>query len=683
MSKDKAIPTTADVGPEHVSGSRFQRRRYGIYEIAYDDVTPTPRTLGVLPLLDEFREVRKRAPYVRALLTDIMNLAPAAFVVYMMTAMWRGVASAINLYFLSYLFHLLEDSFISGTLIPEAYRFIAVSWVACALISVAVDRIYARSGEVLCTRLRAHFIPQLIRDLYTIFPIITRFESEYPGGSFLHQLSRLMRITLTLISQIVVLLHAISYKRSPEREVLMVFCVANPLVRWLAPSNGIGSLAYIYWTDNQHFKKMKALFGLTFSHQYRADLILDGLASSIESEYNKSAEQLGHVLDSEPYPWSSGLMRSWCWDLFVNITLDLPLAVYALTLPARLSPSSITSMALLQQATSSLSLSVGEYGEDTSSLRSICSQAKWLYDAINHKSSMPEGTEPFPSLNEKSSEEGIKISFKGVTLRYPGSSHDAIQNVTFDIAPGQLVLVVGANGSGKSSMLKLLARLFDPTTGEILVDDRPLISYDIDQLRATMSFLSQSPVVYPVSVKENICVGLPVTLKISDEEVERAAQMGGCSAWISRLGDRYDTQLQPSFDVNGWAEGVYGVVSEKLKEELARHNVQRTSISGGEKQRLAASRTFMRLNNRDTKLVVVDEATSSLDPVAERDILSEFRKLRTGKTIIFVTHRFHHLAKDADQILCMKEGSVIEHGTHSELLLADGEYAKLYNAQSP
>jgi ABC-type sugar transport system ATPase subunit len=177
--------------------------------------------------------------------------------------------------------------------------------------------------------------------------------------------------------------------------------------------------------------------------------------------------------------------------------------------------------------------------------------------------------------------------------------------MTFDIAPGQLVLIVGGNGNGKSSTLKLLARLFDPTSGEILIDDQPLISYDIDQLRAAMSFLSQSPVVYPASVKENICLSLPPTLKISDEQVERAAQMGGCSKWISKLSNRYETQLQPSFNIDGWAEGVFGAVSEGLKDELARHKVRRTSISGerkigamfrnvltsllgGEKQRLAA-----------------------------------------------------------------------------------------------
>lgn len=170
-----------------------------------------------------------------------------------------------------------------------------------------------------------------------------------------------------------------------------------------------------------------------------------------------------------------------------------------------------------------------------------------------------------------------------VSLLYPGGDHQALHNVSFDILPGELVLVVGTNGSGKSTMLKLLARLFDPTAGEILIDDVPLVRYDAVQLRAAMAFQSQSPVVYPVSVRENIAFSLPPTLKrdVTQAHVEEAARMGGCSEWIARLGDGYDTQLRPSFDVNnGWAQGIYGYPSEALKEELARHNGPRVSISG-------------------------------------------------------------------------------------------------------
>ncbi|KAI9568052.1 P-loop containing nucleoside triphosphate hydrolase protein [Boletus coccyginus] len=662
------------------SRGRFRCRRYGVYDLTYEDSTSPPFTLRIYSLWDGFLAICEEIPYVVRQLIDTIKLAPAEFVVYMVTTIWRGIYSAINLYWLSVLCDRLGDGFI-GRASPQWYWPLAVSWVSCALVNVAAERTL-QSLEILTKRFRANFIPRLIRaslrvdllsiqDLYSIFPVNSRgpFGCEFPGGPFLMQLSLLVQCALGLASQVLVLLHAISRKRSPEREVLMCFCIARGLVWWLAPSNGIGCSAYIYWPNNSHFQRMKTLLGLTFSTQYRADLVLDGITSTIEDEYQKSAEKLGDVEVLDPTPWRTELMRDWFWDFLMEITLDLSVAVYVLILPTKLSPSSIASYG---------------YATDMPSFLHICSLAKQLYDTINHQSTMPQGTEPFPRSIDGSYDAGMKISFRHVSLRYPGSDHHALCNVSFEVLPGELVLVVGTNGSGKSSMLKLLARLFDPTVGEIFIDDLPLIRYDMDQLRDAMAFQSQSPVVYPVTMRENIAFGLPPTFNVEPEHVEEAAKMGDCSEWISRLSDGYDTHLQPSFDIHdGWTDGIYGYPSEALKEELARHRGRRVSISDGEKQRLATARTFMRINNRTTRLVVVDEATSSLDPVAERHILTELRNARAGKTIVLVTHRFHHLAQEADRILCMKDGCVVESGTHAQLVRANsGAYATLYHAQA-
>ncbi|KAF8447161.1 P-loop containing nucleoside triphosphate hydrolase protein [Boletus edulis BED1] len=655
-----------NVPPGKASRGRFRYRRYGVYDLTYEDAASSSFTSRIYPLLDDLWAICKEIPYVRRQLVDSIKLAPAELMAYMVTTIWDGIYPAINLYWLAVLFDRLESGFRHGALSPDAYWSLALSWIFCAMVDVAAGRTRERSLEVLISRFRVHFIPQLIRDLFTVFPVEGRFESEFPGGAFLTQLGHLMQFTLGLISQVFVLLHAISLKQSPEREVLLCFCVARGFVRWLVPLNGIGCSAYIYWSNNCHFLKMKALFGLAFLTGYRADLVLDGIASSIETEYNKSAEQLGDVEVLGPTPWRTGLLREWYWDLLMEITLEHPVVIYALILSTHLSPSSIASMALLQQATRSISLNIGQYtSPDTPSLLGVCSQARRLYDAVNYQSTMPQGTEPFPRPIDKQ-----------VSLQYPGSDHHALCDVSFDILPGELVLVVGTNGSGKSSMLKLLARLFDPIAGEILIDDLPL-------LRAAMAFQSQSAVVYPVSVRENIALGLPPAFSIeqasssetSFAHVEAAARAGGCSAWISRLSGGYDTQLQPSFDIHhGWLDGMYGYPSDALKEELARHKGHPVSISG-------AARTFMRINHCTPRLVVVDEATSRIDPVAERNILSAFRNARAGKTIVVVTHRFHQLAHEADRILCMKDGSVVENGTHAELVHANGPYAALYHAQ--
>lgn len=184
-----------------------------------------------------------------------------------------------------------------------------------------------------------------------------RFESEFPGGHFLSELSQLVQCNLEFISQMLILLHAISRKRSPEREVLLCLYVVRGLVRCLIPSNGIGcsgvsrydsytslvqifGTAYIYWSNDCHFQRMKDLFGLAFSTQYRADLVTDGIASSIETgisdslflvfvvfipptEYQKSAERLGDVEVLEPTPWRTELQIAWYWYVLTAITSDL------------------------------------------------------------------------------------------------------------------------------------------------------------------------------------------------------------------------------------------------------------------------------------------------------------------------------------------------------------------------
>lgn len=666
---------------------------HGIYTVAYESPPPVTWTSDIRAWIERYLVSFTNLSYARRLLEEIYLLAPGLLIGYICAMLWLSISDALLLFCLGSIFNFVEGHS-SGNVSHDSLNIAIYGGIFCAIIEPACSRCLAYVNDIINSRLKAHFLPQLIeasmrvdvssmQDCYTIFPVKGHFPSDVPGSSFLQGLFHIARTTISLLSQVAVLMNAVLHKPSPEREVLFLFCIAHPLVRWLAPSNVTGTQGYIFYTLNVPFKQMKSLYDLAFSSQYREELILNGASNSIHSEYQKSTEQLGDEIVTEPFPWTSGLFRRWYWDFLINLTLDLPLAVYALVLPCRLSPSSVMSIALLQQATNRLSLSIGEYGMNSTSIESLCLQAKWLYDAINYKSKMSNGPMSYPDPSRGSSSNGMKISFRQVSLRYEKCSHNALDNVTLEIAPGQLVLVVGVNGSGKSSLLKLIARLSNPTKGDILIDDNSLSTYDSDDVRASIAFLPQLPLLFPMSVKENICLGLPSRVHATDEEIQQAAKMGCCTNWVSKLQNGYDTQVKPTHDIgDGWADGTYGAISERLREELARHNKQQTiTISGGEKQRLAAARTFMRINHTDIRLVVVDEATSSLDAITELDILSEFHHVRQGKTMILVTHRFHHLVKEADQIICMKDGSVVERGTHNQLIKDDGEYAKLYDAQ--
>ncbi|OAX38172.1 P-loop containing nucleoside triphosphate hydrolase protein [Rhizopogon vinicolor AM-OR11-026] len=694
MPDEKKLPScNMDVVPPSDPPLRIMKQ--GVYVVAYENLSPPCWTSNIRAWTEQYFVSLTYLSYARRLLREIFLLAPGVLIGYICATLWLSISDALILFCLGSIFNFVENGS-TGLASQESLNIAIKGGFFCAIFGPACNRFLGYANDIINSRLKAHFLPQLVeasvrvdmystQDCYTIFPGTGRghFPSDIPGASFLQDLYHILRTTVALWSQVAVLMYAVLRKPSPEREVLFLFCISHPLVRWLAPSNVTATQGYIFYTLNVPFKRMRSLYNLAFSSQYREELVLNGAVNDIPSEYQKVAEQLGNEIVTEPVPWASGLCRRWYWDFLVNLTLDLPLVIYALVLPYRLSPSSVLSIALLQQATNKISRSIGEYGMNSTPIKSVCLKAKWLYDAISCESKIPDGSNPYPDPSQGSSD-GMTISFRQVSLRYNKCNNNALENVSVDIAAGQLVLVVGTNGSGKSSLLKLIARLCDPTEGEIRIDGNPLSTYNSDNVRASMAFLPQLPLLFPMSVKENICLGLMPLVQPTNKQIQEAAKMGGCTRWISRLQNGYDTQLKPTYDIgNGLNEGTYGVISARLRKELARHEKQTVTISGGEKQRLVAARTFMRINHADIKLIVIDEGMSALDVVTERDILSEFHRLRPGKTMILVTHRFHHLVKEADQIICMKEGSVVELGKHSHLMENNGEYAKLYNAQVP
>ncbi|KAJ7599046.1 ABC transporter, partial [Mycena floridula] len=245
------------------------------------------------------------------------------------------------------------------------------------------------------------------------------------------------------------------------------------------------------------------------------------------------------------------------------------------------------------------------------------------------------------------------------------------------------------NGSGKTSLLNLLPKIVSPTCGKVLIDNKPLDDYNLGSLRRSMAILSQTEEFYPVSIRDNLLLTLAQPDAKDDpklsEKLDIAAHMGGASDLIQRLGWNRVLNRVPyfatSFDSQANPVGRLALQELRLGDPISLP----VPISAGEKQRLLATRMFMRLNNsrHPISLLVMDEATSSLDPHAERHLLTRFLEIREGKTMIFVTHRFQHLAMHADTILVMGQGKVVQRGKHDELMAdATGEYAKLYTAQA-
>lgn len=243
-----------------------------------------------------------------------------------------------------------------------------------------------------------------------------------------------------------------------------------------------------------------------------------------------------------------------------------------------------------------------------------------------------------------------RIDFRQVTFCYPGSQRQALRNFDLSIPAGKIVAIVGVNGAGKSTFLKLLCRFYDPNEGRIEIDGVDIRNFSPPELRRLVSVLFQNPLPYHASAKDNIAFG---DLMSNPEAavVEKAARAAGAHELINRLPQGYETILGKWF-VNG------------------------AELSGGEWQRVALARAYM----RQAPIILLDEPTSSMDSWSEIDWFDRFQQLAEGRTAIVITHRFT-IAMRADIIHVLDQGQIVESGAHHDLLSQGGMYAHSWRAQ--
>jgi len=236
------------------------------------------------------------------------------------------------------------------------------------------------------------------------------------------------------------------------------------------------------------------------------------------------------------------------------------------------------------------------------------------------------------------------VRLEEVTFGYePG--RPVLRRVSVEALPGQTVAVVGATGAGKSTLVSLVARFFDPWEGRVTLDGHDLRDVRVKSLRARVGLVPQEPFLFPFTLAENIAYGRPGATRA---EVEAAARAANAHAFVERLPRGYDTVL-----------GERGV-----------------TLSGGERQRLSIARALL----KDAPVLILDEPTSALDAETEGLLLEALRRLMAGRTTLLIAHRLSTI-RHADQIVVLDEGRVAERGTHAELLARGGLYAHLHNTQ--
>jgi ABC-type multidrug transport system fused ATPase/permease subunit len=233
-----------------------------------------------------------------------------------------------------------------------------------------------------------------------------------------------------------------------------------------------------------------------------------------------------------------------------------------------------------------------------------------------------------------------EVRFENVSFAY-GPERYALRNVSFTAKPGETVALVGSSGAGKSTVVSLLGRLYEPSNGRVLIDGIDVRRFRLKSLREQVALVLQDSVLFSGSIADNILYG---RLDATDHEVVLAARAAHCEEFIADLRRGFDTPL-----------GDAG-----------------TGLSGGQRQRISIARAFL----KDAPVLILDEPTAALDTLSEKAVLSALRRLRKGRTTFVIAHRLSSV-RDADRILVMDAGRVVAEGTHQQLLESSGLYREL------
>lgn len=244
------------------------------------------------------------------------------------------------------------------------------------------------------------------------------------------------------------------------------------------------------------------------------------------------------------------------------------------------------------------------------------------------------------------------IEFQNVSFAYPGTTRKVLDNISLRLESGQTTVLVGLNGAGKTTLIKLLTRLYDPTEGVILLDGKDIRCYEPRELYDLFGIIFQDFGKYAASVSENISFG-DVHKEVDESHVKQAAKDSSAAAFIERLPKGYETPLMRYFEIDGIEPSI------------------------GQWQKLSVARAFYKASD----ILILDEPTASLDPLAEQEIFNQFAKLGEDKITVFVSHRLSS-ATTAQQILVLNYGQIVERGTHAELMQLHEKYYELFSTQA-
>ncbi|KAG1777301.1 P-loop containing nucleoside triphosphate hydrolase protein [Suillus placidus] len=681
--------------------SRYKHTRIGVWDLYEERLTEYWPYIPGSSIRETCGQIMESMPHIVQMLRDVLSirrswlLLSAFFVVEVLSSL----IPAISLWYFGQLLRLVETAMETHTVNTTILIYVAVAHLTCKVTTRLLH--YARSNVAVLMNISIkqfyaervlHEAARLDLPTYEDLDIQRQFASvlSSSGRSIAwNAIDASINFATTVISVVFQLSVLFTVLREQQDGfLLMIIGSSQPIFEWYSTRKAIFRPSV--WganTTNKDYIRMKGLKGLCDYLSHRKELVAGNLGQYITKQYHDSAQSIGDDAGSFLELHSLHVMKKrWSFvSILYEIMRELPQIILILRVIQKpmTVPLALASLFLIEHTSRSLIFdNFSPY--DHHSLAAHLADVRVLYEIKNVENKVIDGREPFPE-NKQSLRSGISVEFRNVSFRYPGAEKYALRDVSFKIGAGQLCVIVGTNGSGKSTILKLVSRIYDPIEGTILIDNRDIKTLKLADLRDAMSILFQDYTHFPLSIHENIALGNP---KLADDfdKVREAARLASAEEFIDDLPGRFNTYITSSEEDHA-KEPIFcgGRPIDYSTHSTEGSHVTISGLSGGQMQRLAVSRTFMRsfVSGSDSSvgMMLFDEPSASLDPRAEHDLFDTLRRWRGEKTLIFSTHRFGNLTRHADLILYIDE-SIQEEGTHDELLKKGGSYATNWNLQA-
>ncbi|KAH9054295.1 HlyB/MsbA family ABC transporter [Lactarius vividus] len=661
----------------------FNHVKLGVWDL-YIMRTRLSRYLPTSWKLEEYVRIWKDVPYLVRTLRDMDTVARPQLLLYLGITLAQSLTPAVGLWFSGQTLRVVQSAIDNRAIDPRLLFWVAGGRALCTAAELALG--YASEKVITAFDARAqqfyagnifHSMARLDVPTWDDPAVSSQIRQSTPDTESI-ALSAIMTIVetgsafLRMFSEGAVLLRVL--QDQGDGSLLVLTSLASEAVSFFTYRSGFILSLGNTWaaiTRNNDYVKMEGLDQVVRDTKHRKELVAGDLEEFLTAEYRILANRLGGRANDF---WSTyfSYVRTPTLDpislLWIPLK-ELPRIVFtlqAIKKPTSM-PVSLASLQLLQQSSSTFMMRINDIFRKTGSISDRLASLRKLYEAENIPNKIVDGTISFPE-NAQPIGDGISLEFRNVSFRYTGSEQYALRDVSFKVLPGQLCVIVGSNGSGKSTILKLVARIFDPTEGSILIEGHDIKTLKLADLRRAMAILFQDYTHFPLSIRDNIGLGNP-RLAGDDAAIEEAARLGGASELVARLPDGFDTYLErPVYDVYvGIPEGTRKLFGRKVVDGPDGY-IEDTSgheLSGGQMQRLAVARTFMRSSTMEQEvgLLMFDEPSASLRSYCRTRPLFTASKVAREQYDGILDASFWKSLRDTPI-----SSSIVETGTHEELL---------------